>query len=90
MSAFFRQIDMLLAHEKMPDEYTNVQSSILCNDCEKRSVAPFHFIYHKCRFCHSYNTKLLHTFTEQIALEPEANLAVSSTSDISEDEFSEE
>lgn len=32
---------------------------ILCNDCEKRGEATFHWLYHKCSYCGSYNTRLL-------------------------------
>ncbi|KAJ0752185.1 putative transferase, protein kinase RLK-Pelle-RLCK-VIIa-2 family [Helianthus annuus] len=32
---------------------------ILCNDCEKKGSAPFHWQYHKCPRCGSYNTRLI-------------------------------
>lgn len=32
---------------------------ILCNDCEQKGEAPFHFVYHKCSHCNSYNTRLM-------------------------------
>lgn len=32
---------------------------ILCNDCEKKGASPFHWLYHKCPNCGSYNTRLL-------------------------------
>lgn len=32
---------------------------ILCNDCEKRGTASFHWLYHKCPYCGSYNTRLM-------------------------------
>ena len=64
MSNFFNQIDMMLANHQMPPEYVQIKSLVLCNDCEKKSTASFHFVYHKCEFCKSYNTKLLKTFNE--------------------------
>jgi hypothetical protein len=64
MSHFFNQIDMMLANHQMPPEYEKIKSIILCNDCEKKSTSSFHFVYHKCGFCKSYNTKLLKTFNE--------------------------
>ena len=70
MSCFFNQIDMMLANHQMPVEYNQIKSLILCNDCEKKSAASFHFVYHKCGFCKSYNTKLLKTFNED-EMEPE-------------------
>ncbi len=33
--------------------------AILCNDCGKHGEAPFHFVYHKCGHCASYNTRVL-------------------------------
>jgi hypothetical protein len=32
---------------------------ILCNDCDKKGTAPFHWLYHKCGCCGSYNTKVI-------------------------------
>lgn len=32
---------------------------ILCNDCEKKGSARFHWLYHKCGFCGSYNTRVI-------------------------------
>lgn len=32
--------------------------AVMCNDCGKHSEAPFHFVYHKCAHCASYNTRL--------------------------------
>jgi len=62
MTEYFKRIDQLLAQQKMPEEYRNWKSYILCNDCEKKSYTKFHFIYHKCAYCSSYNTKLIKTF----------------------------
>ena len=62
--ALFRRIDDMMAEQRMPEEYARVRAHVLCNDCERRSVAPFHFVYHCCAHCRSYNTKLLRTFTE--------------------------
>lgn len=33
--------------------------AVMCNDCGKHSKAPFHFVYHKCAHCASYNTRLV-------------------------------
>lgn len=33
--------------------------AVLCNDCGKRGQADFHFVYHKCPHCDSYNTRLV-------------------------------
>ncbi|KAH6583086.1 hypothetical protein BASA61_008178 [Batrachochytrium salamandrivorans] len=62
MSDYFKRVDTMLAQHQMPPEFTNIQSHIYCNDCEKKCNTKFHFLYHKCDSCSGYNTKVLHTF----------------------------
>jgi len=62
MSVYYAKIDSLLAGQTMPPEYANIVSLVLCNDCEVKSEAPYHFLYHKCKACNGYNTKVLETF----------------------------
>lgn len=38
---------------------TSQIQDILCNDCERKGRAPFHWLYHKCGFCGSYNTRVI-------------------------------
>ena len=64
MSEYFRRIDIALSQHEMPAEYKDTFSHIYCNDCEKRSHAKFHFIYHKCGHCKGYNTKQLNTVAQ--------------------------
>jgi len=59
MSAYFSRLDAHLAAEQMPEEYANMTSDIFCCDCEAKSTVKFHFMYHKCAQCGSYNTKVL-------------------------------
>ncbi|KAG8379107.1 hypothetical protein BUALT_Bualt07G0053700 [Buddleja alternifolia] len=59
MQVYFGMLDALLAEEKLPEEYSGQTQDILCNDCEKRGTASFHWLYHKCPHCGSYNTRLL-------------------------------
>ena len=40
----------------MPPEYRNKKMVVICNDCLKKSVVPFHIIGGKCKGCRSYNT----------------------------------
>ena len=61
MENYFSMLDSALAQHTMPDEYKSIVSEILCNDCEAKSHAPFHFLYHKCGLCGGYNTRLLQT-----------------------------
>lgn len=58
MTAYFRRLDKFLESHVMPDEYASWMSVILCNDCELKSNAAYHFLYHKCQSCGSYNTKV--------------------------------
>ena len=48
-------------------------SWVLCNDCEQKSFAKHHFLYHKC-VCGSYNTRVLKTYekAEDAKMEAEA------------------
>ena len=32
---------------------------VACNDCGEETLAPFHFVYHACTACRSYNTRIL-------------------------------
>lgn len=66
MSDHFRRIDEHLARERMPEEYQNKVSRIYCHDCERKTLAPYHFNYHKCgnRECGSYNTNVLEMMTK--------------------------
>lgn len=59
MREFFKRIDAMLAQHKMPTEYETWVSHVLCNDCEGKTWSKFHFLYHKCADCGSYNTKVI-------------------------------
>ncbi|XP_068642965.1 zinc finger protein BRUTUS-like isoform X1 [Aristolochia californica] len=59
MAVYFGMLDALLAAEKLPEEYRDRCQDILCNDCDKKGTARFHWLYHKCGFCGSYNTRVI-------------------------------
>ncbi|KAK9277135.1 hypothetical protein L1049_006674 [Liquidambar formosana] len=59
MAVYFGMLDALLASEELPEEYRDRCQDILCNDCDKKGTSPFHWLYHKCRFCGSYNTRVI-------------------------------
>ena len=61
MSEYFGRLDRELERQPMPPEYEKYVSYIFCNDCEKKSRAKYHFFYHKCEHCNSYNTTVLKT-----------------------------
>ncbi|KAK4741522.1 hypothetical protein SAY87_025110 [Trapa incisa] len=59
MAVYFGMLDALLASEVLPEEYRNRCQDILCNDCDKKGSSPFHWLYHKCGYCGSYNTRVI-------------------------------
>mmetsp|Transcript_19971 Transcript_19971/g.25495 ORF Transcript_19971/g.25495 Transcript_19971/m.25495 type:complete len:144 (+) Transcript_19971:45-476(+) len=59
MSPYFKEIDKMLGSSVTPKELQGLRNRIFCADCEKRSEAPVHYLYHKCSHCKSYNTKVL-------------------------------
>lgn len=65
MDEYYSSIDSLMQQEVLPPEFQRKRSRIFCNDCERKSVTSFHFIYHKCEGpdgCNSYNTRVLEMF----------------------------
>eukprot|EP00798_Chlamydomonas_sp_ICE-L_P000659 gene659-2094_t len=50
--------DMTVYFQRLPADYTGRTQMILCNDCGRSGFAPFHFVYHCCPHCRSYNTRV--------------------------------
>ena len=48
--------DQAFSETIMPDDYKNAKVNVYCNDCEARSIVPFHILGAKCPVCRSYNT----------------------------------
>ncbi|KAG6707158.1 hypothetical protein I3842_06G018200 [Carya illinoinensis] len=59
LAVYFGMLDALLASEELPVEYRDRCQDILCNDCDKKGTAPFHWLHHKCGSCGSYNTRVI-------------------------------
>ncbi|KAJ0712992.1 putative transcription factor C2H2 family [Helianthus annuus] len=59
MQVYYGMLDTMLAEEEIPEEYLGRTKDIFCIDCEKEGSAPFHWLYHKCPHCESYNTRLI-------------------------------
>ncbi|CAL9023865.1 unnamed protein product [Prunus brigantina] len=57
MDAIWRLLDDDIEATAMPEEYQYEVVSILCNDCNTTSNAPFHIFGLKCSNCDSYNTR---------------------------------
>lgn len=50
--------DRAIENYQMPENYNNWISEILCNDCNEKTNATYHIMYHKCSKCKSYNTNV--------------------------------
>ena len=59
LTLYFRMLDRLLGNETMPEQLAKLTQNIQCNDCSSKSTVKYHFVYHKCPKCSSYNTRLL-------------------------------
>uniref|UniRef100_A0A0R0IKS4 CHY-type domain-containing protein n=1 Tax=Glycine max TaxID=3847 RepID=A0A0R0IKS4_SOYBN len=59
MAVYFGMLDALLAAEELPEEYKDRCQDILCHDCDRKGTSRFHWLYHKCGFCGSYNTRVI-------------------------------
>ena len=59
LTLYFQMLDRLLLSETMPAELRDRTQEIQCNDCSAHSVVKYHFVYHKCLSCGSYNTRVL-------------------------------
>lgn len=56
MDALFLNLSNIIKEQPMPDDWKNVRSILLCNDCSAKSSTPFHFLGLRCENCNSYNT----------------------------------
>lgn len=56
MDALFMNLANIIKEQPMPDEYQNVRSVILCNDCSAKCSTAYHFLGLRCEICQSYNT----------------------------------
>eukprot|EP01134_Creolimax_fragrantissima_P003198 CFRG3198T1 len=59
MKEYFEKLDEILVMNPMPVEYKDSKAKVLCNDCEVKSETSYHFMYHKCNTCTSFNTTVL-------------------------------
>ena len=60
-TSLWNQIESYVSNSEMPDEYKDKKNEIYCNDCEQKTVTNFHFFYHKCQNCNSWNTSVVNT-----------------------------
>jgi hypothetical protein len=62
MDSWYRALDERLAAETTPPSFLSKRSRIYCNDCDLRSTAKYHFMFHRCHACAGYNTRVLSHF----------------------------
>lgn len=62
MTYLWEQIEKYVEECNMPEEFENMESKILCNDCLRKTTTKYHFSYHKCSECSSWNTTVLDTY----------------------------
>jgi hypothetical protein len=56
MEALFTNLANIIREQPMPQEFENVTSTILCNDCSAKCTTKYHFLGLRCQICRSYNT----------------------------------
>lgn len=61
MKVQWSMMDSLVNINKMPSIFDKTYSTILCNDCEKKSEQKYHYIGMKCKECGGYNTTIIST-----------------------------
>jgi zinc finger-like protein len=75
-------LDAILAEEEeanaTPGDETGAppkraKQRVACNDCGEESLAPFHFVYHACTACRSYNTRVMAVVPPSEVEKEEAN-----------------
>jgi len=59
MKEYFSMLDAAVRMQPMPAVYQSTVSNIYCQDCNKTSQVPYHFVGCKCHHCGSYNTREL-------------------------------
>lgn len=56
METQFRNLDVAILGQPMPQEFQDTRAVILCNDCSAKSTVCYHWLGLKCSICRSYNT----------------------------------
>jgi RING finger/CHY zinc finger protein 1 len=61
LAPFWEELRQMKAESPMPDDYKDWRVEVLCNDCEKYSESPFHWVGTECSHCKGWNTKITKT-----------------------------
>eukprot|EP01083_Nonionella_stella_P152836 490340_1 len=65
-----RNIARYVRSIKVPAEYAAWAARVLRNDCLDKFVCKFHFAYHRCPKCRSFNTRMLASGPPESVLKP--------------------
>ncbi|GAW13202.1 hypothetical protein ANO14919_025820 [Xylariales sp. No.14919] len=59
MESQFRNLDLSIQAQPMPQEFKDARAIVLCHDCSAKSSTTYHWLGLKCGVCESYNTAQL-------------------------------
>ena len=59
METQFRNLDIAIQMQPMPEKFRDTRAVVLCNDCSARTTTEYHWLGLKCAVCRSYNTSEL-------------------------------
>lgn len=56
METQFRNLDIAIRTQPMPEKFRDTRAFVHCNDCSTKTTVKYHWLGLKCAVCHSYNT----------------------------------
>ncbi|KAK6844602.1 hypothetical protein PG995_014712 [Apiospora arundinis] len=59
METQFRNLDIAIQMQPMPEKFKDTRAVVLCNDCSAKTTTEYHWLGLKCAVCRSYNTSEL-------------------------------
>jgi len=58
LSAYWDVLRLERDSNTMPEEYNEWKTDIFCNDCNKKNIIKYHFVYNECPECKGFNTQI--------------------------------
>lgn len=59
METQFRNLDLAIQAQPMPEKFQDTRAVVLCNDCSTKTTVRYHWLGLRCAVCQSYNTSEL-------------------------------
>lgn len=56
LSKYYQDLSEEISLTPMPEMYAGLLVEVACNECQKKSIVPFHVLGAKCSGCQAYNT----------------------------------